>query len=220
MVEEMLAARGICVTYETVRQWGKKIRQDICRPDPPAGARSRRQMASRRSRRLDRRRTTLAVARRRPEWLRSRCSGSAPERYTRRAAAHEEAPEISRDAAARDDHGQAPFLRRCEGEDGPFRRTSPAQGAEQSRRELSSADEAARADHEAIQIRSAGAMVSVGSRPSREPLPHSLSWLRQCRLPSRFAPGSLCGLARDFLDGGYRLTWSLRQSPFFRPELA
>ena len=25
VVEEMLAARGICVTYETVRQWGKKF---------------------------------------------------------------------------------------------------------------------------------------------------------------------------------------------------
>ena len=25
MVEEMLAARGICVTYATVRQWGKKF---------------------------------------------------------------------------------------------------------------------------------------------------------------------------------------------------
>ena len=25
MVQEMLAARGICVTYETVRQWGKKV---------------------------------------------------------------------------------------------------------------------------------------------------------------------------------------------------
>ena len=25
MVEEMLAARGICVTYETVRQWGNKF---------------------------------------------------------------------------------------------------------------------------------------------------------------------------------------------------
>jgi transposase-like protein len=27
MVEEMLAMRGICVTYETVRQWGKRYRQ-------------------------------------------------------------------------------------------------------------------------------------------------------------------------------------------------
>jgi putative transposase len=25
MVEEMLAVRGICVTYETVRRWGKKF---------------------------------------------------------------------------------------------------------------------------------------------------------------------------------------------------
>src|SRR6202522_142895 len=25
MVEEMLATRGICVTYETVRQWGKEF---------------------------------------------------------------------------------------------------------------------------------------------------------------------------------------------------
>ena len=31
-------------------------------------------------------------------------------------------------AAPRHDHGQAPILRRCEGEDGPSRRTSPAQG--------------------------------------------------------------------------------------------
>jgi transposase-like protein len=34
MVEEMLAARGICVTYETVRQWGKEVRQGIRRSDP------------------------------------------------------------------------------------------------------------------------------------------------------------------------------------------
>jgi putative transposase len=30
MVEEMLAARGICVTYETVRQWGKKFGRAFC----------------------------------------------------------------------------------------------------------------------------------------------------------------------------------------------
>jgi hypothetical protein len=59
------------------------------------------------------------------------------------AAAHEEALEISRHAATRDDHGQAPFLRRGKGEDGPSPSTSPAQGAEQSRGELSSANETA-----------------------------------------------------------------------------
>ena len=31
MVEEMLAARGICVTYETVRQWGKKFGKAFAR---------------------------------------------------------------------------------------------------------------------------------------------------------------------------------------------
>ena len=45
MVEEMLAERGICVTYETVRQWGKKFGKafsDQIRKRAPA---SRRQMA-------------------------------------------------------------------------------------------------------------------------------------------------------------------------------
>ena len=46
MVEEMLAARGICVSYETVRQWAIKIRGDVLRPDPSAGSRAWRQMAS------------------------------------------------------------------------------------------------------------------------------------------------------------------------------
>src|ERR1700733_5786756 len=39
MVEEMLAARGICVTYETVRQWGKKFGKGLAyhiRQRPPA----------------------------------------------------------------------------------------------------------------------------------------------------------------------------------------
>ena len=46
MVEEMLAERGLCVTYETVRQWGKKFGKtfsDQIRQRAPA---TRRQMAS------------------------------------------------------------------------------------------------------------------------------------------------------------------------------
>jgi putative transposase len=45
MLEEMLAERGICVTYETARQWGKKFGKAFLRSDPPAGSSSRRQMA-------------------------------------------------------------------------------------------------------------------------------------------------------------------------------
>jgi putative transposase len=70
MVEEMLAARGICVTYETVRQWGKKFGKTFA-DRIRQRARSRRQMASRRSRRLDRGLAALALARGRSKWLRS-----------------------------------------------------------------------------------------------------------------------------------------------------
>jgi transposase-like protein len=44
MVEEMLAARGICVTYETVRQWGKKFGK-IFADQIRQRARERRQVA-------------------------------------------------------------------------------------------------------------------------------------------------------------------------------
>jgi putative transposase len=45
MVEEMLAARGISVTHETIRQWGLKFRPGIRRPHPSASASPWRQMA-------------------------------------------------------------------------------------------------------------------------------------------------------------------------------
>ena len=46
MVEEMLAARGIIVSHETVRQWALQVRPGLRQPDPAAAARGRRQMAS------------------------------------------------------------------------------------------------------------------------------------------------------------------------------
>jgi putative transposase len=65
MVEEMLAARGISVTHETIRQWGLKFGRKIRRPDPSASASPWRQMAPRRGRRQHRREEALAVACRR-----------------------------------------------------------------------------------------------------------------------------------------------------------
>ena len=41
MVEEMLAARGICVTYETVRQWGRSLARHL-----PIGSASVRPLAA------------------------------------------------------------------------------------------------------------------------------------------------------------------------------
>src|ERR1700731_2310805 len=53
-------------------------------------------------------------------------------------------------------------------------------GSEQSGGELSSTYQAARTDHEAIQISPAGATVSVGSRSSRKPLPHPFPRIHHC----------------------------------------
>jgi transposase-like protein len=41
----MLAARGISVTHETIRQWGLKFGREIRQPDPSASASPWRQMA-------------------------------------------------------------------------------------------------------------------------------------------------------------------------------
>ena len=48
MVEEMLAARGILVSHETVRLWVLKIRPELRQTDPPPSASVRRRMAPRR----------------------------------------------------------------------------------------------------------------------------------------------------------------------------
>jgi transposase-like protein len=47
MVEEMLAACGILVSYETVRQWALIVQSELCPPDPPPSHSTRRQMAPR-----------------------------------------------------------------------------------------------------------------------------------------------------------------------------
>ena len=172
-----------------------------------------------RTRGLDRRRDALAVARRRSEWLRSRCPGSASKRHARCPAAHEEPLEIRRHAAARDDHGQAPFVWRCEEEDGPSTRTSSAQRAEQSGGEFPPADKATRTDHEAVQISWTCATISIGSRSGIESLPHSLSRNRHCRLPPRFAPARVRGLARDLQDRRCGLTSPLKKIAFLQPSV-
>ena len=38
MVEEMLAARGVEVSHETIRRWAEKFGQRVRQPHPPAGS--------------------------------------------------------------------------------------------------------------------------------------------------------------------------------------
>ena len=149
---------------------------------------------------LDRRREALAVARSRSEWLRARRLGPAPKRQARCAAAHEETPEIRRHTAARDDHGQAPFVQRCKGENGPSRGTSPAQGPEQSSGELPPTNATTRADHEAIQISPAGATVSSVHDQVANLFHVPYPEIRHRRLPPRFARASVCDLAQRLQD--------------------
>ena len=125
MVEEMLAERGICATNETVRQWGKKFGKafsDQIRKRAPA-----------RGDKWHMDEVVVSIAGEQ-HWLWRAVDqngfvsthGPASKRQSRGAAAHEEAPQICRRTATRHDHGQAPVIRRCEGEDGPSRQSSPA----------------------------------------------------------------------------------------------
>jgi putative transposase len=63
MVEEIMAARGISVTHETIRQWGAEIRPRICQSHPPANPTPGRQMAPRRGCHRHRRRDRKAAKR-------------------------------------------------------------------------------------------------------------------------------------------------------------
>ena len=175
MVEEMLAARGICVTYETVRQWGKKFGK--------AFSDQIRQRAPARGDKWHMDEVVISIAGE-PYWLgravdqngfvldvlvqRRRDSRAAQQLMRKLLKSADTPPRVMITDKLRS-YGAA------RAEDGPLRRTSPAQGPEQSRGELSPADKATRTDYEAIQISLAGPTVSVGSRSSRQPLPHPLS---------------------------------------------
>ena len=101
MVEEMLAARGICVTYETIDKWGKKFGKafsDQIRQRAPARGDKWHMDEVVISIAGEPHRLWRAVDRSR---LRSRCPGPASKRQSRCATAHEEAPEIRGHIAAR-----------------------------------------------------------------------------------------------------------------------
>jgi putative transposase len=62
MVEELLAARGIVVSHETVRQWAAQVRPGVRERDPLPPAAGRRQVALGRGRDHHRQHKTLALA--------------------------------------------------------------------------------------------------------------------------------------------------------------
>jgi hypothetical protein len=173
-------------------------------------------MASRRSRRLDRGRTPLAVARRRPD-LRSRRSGPEPERHTRRAAAHEEAPEISRDAARVMITDKLRSYGAARAKMGLFVEHRQQKGL--NNRAENSHQPTRRRERIMKRFKSAPARaaVSSGSRSGRQPLPPSLSRLRPHRIPSRFARKRPCCLERELQHGRRRLNSGPDRGQYPRP---
>src|SRR3954471_105318 len=115
MVEEMLAARGIDVSHETVRQWARKFGQgfanQIRRRLPLCG----RQMAPRRSGPDDQGNEALAVAGGRSGWGCARRSRPEPAGQAGRQAPAPQAAEKAVPGTARPDHGQAGELQRRQG---------------------------------------------------------------------------------------------------------
>src|SRR6201989_1538474 len=93
MVEEMLAARGISVTYETIRQWGLKFGREfanrIRRRAPRRGDKWHLDEVGRQLRRE----AALALAVHRPGRLRSRCSRPEPARQGGRQTPVPQAPQ-------------------------------------------------------------------------------------------------------------------------------
>src|SRR5215213_5658047 len=113
MVEEMLAARGIVVSHETVRQWALKFGQEfanrIRRRLPRAGDKWH----------LDEVAIRIAgvthwLWRAVADWDGARRAGPGPAGQAGRQAPAAQAAEAAMPGAARHDHRQAPELRRGE----------------------------------------------------------------------------------------------------------
>src|SRR5271163_1354816 len=112
MVEGLLAARGIIVSHETVRQWARKFGPAVCQPDPSPPSAGWRQMAFRRGRAQNCRGKALALASRGPGRRRARRPGPTPTQQASRQAAPAQTAEEADAAAPCHDHRQACQLRR------------------------------------------------------------------------------------------------------------
>jgi putative transposase len=174
MVEGMLAARGIEISHETVRQWTMKFGQDyanqIRRRLPVPGDKWRLDeavinIAGRKHwlwRAVDQHGTVL-----RPY------SGPEPPQCESRQAPAAKAPQEVGHRPACDDHGQAGQLWCGQARDHAGCRALTASRLEQPCGEQSPAYPATRTHHEELQISRSGPTIPLCSRSGRKPLPPS-----------------------------------------------
>jgi transposase-like protein len=158
MVEEMLAARGISVTYETIRQWGLKFGREF--------ANRIRRRAPRRGDKWHLDEVVITIAGKK-HWLwravdqegfvldvlvQSRRNKKAAKRLFRKLLKKQgRAPRVLITDKLKSYGGEAG--------DHARRRASAAQRSQQPGGEFSSTDATTRADHEALQVTAAGAAV-------------------------------------------------------------
>lgn len=188
MVEDLLAARGVIVSHQTVRLWAEKFGRHFAND-------IRRRSAGRLG-------DKWILMRLSPPWVERNTGFGGP---LGRAGAKSpqcqgcetfdaQDPERAKRFAACDDHRQAALLRRGEAGDHARRRASSTQGTEQSGGELPSARTTKGKDHEALQVSATASVFRVHPRPDRKPLSHSPPRY-SIRSPSRTANSSLGYLA-------------------------
>ena len=113
MVEDLLAARGIIVSHQTVRLWVEKFGRDF------AGE-IRRRSAGRLGDKWHLDEVVISIGGKQhrlwravdQHWLRSRCAGSKPPQYQGRQTPDAKASESTGTITSRHDHRQAAILRR------------------------------------------------------------------------------------------------------------
>src|SRR4051794_21283217 len=171
MVEEMLAARGIDVSHETVRQRARKFGQSfanqIRRKLPGPGDKWH----------LDE--VCLMIRGQkhwlwravRPGWGCARRSGPEPARQEGRQTSASQAAEAADPRASCDDHGQAGELQRRERRGDALGRASEAQRFKQQSGEFAPADPTTRAADEAVQVARPGSTLPLRPRSDQQLVP-------------------------------------------------
>ena len=99
-VEDLLAQRGITVSYESIRHWCETFGAGLRATAPASGGASRRHVASGRTLRDDPRPASVPLAGRRPRWRGHRHPAPAPPGSPRRRAVLSQVAQAERPCAA------------------------------------------------------------------------------------------------------------------------
>jgi len=205
-VEEMLAMRGVSLSYETIREWCLKFGQTYANRLRRKSARPGDRWTSGRSIPQDQWTHSLLMACRGSRWRRIGYSGPKQTRQEGCEEVLSQAYETTAVCASGNHHRSTPELQCGEDRNGTERRTSPTEVSEQPRREFASANEIARACNEEIQVSRPRAAFSLSLRDHKLTLPSRETLVQRCRL-SHSQEAETCQLGRsDCVDRARPIT--------------